>query len=720
MSESETRQKSSVTGVTADRPLTKIQEDKLGYRDFATAVARGLSEANHNDGLVIAIHGKWGSGKTTAVNMAMDALERLEADKPSAERTIIVRFNPWWFSEQKDLTRAFFSEITASIGKRLSTEVRNGLRLMAKKATGATELVSSILAWTPAAPVAKPLAEIIKSAGDEIDEDRSLDDIRSDLAKSLDKEARSIVVIIDDVDRLPADEARQIFRLVKSVADLPRVTYLLVFDRDIATRGLERPSDVDSPEWLEKIIQVSFDLPPVEQSNLNNLFLERLQGIIGPTQVPDQVQWGNLFLGAIAPWLRTARDVTRLSNAIAMSWPAVRDEVYFADFIAIETMRLFEPKLYAFVRNNANRLTGDESRSVGGDYRAAFGAELLANVEPDRRKRAERALRYLFPRLDAVFANTWRGGSSQRAEREGRISSPRRFPVYFSLGIGEGIIPKYELAQFTASFSNPDITRQIVQQYASIPRRNGGTRAAILLNAISSDPESISDGDDEAAARALLAAADLFINPSDARRTTSGFPIIWEVSFAIEPLLHKLDEEVVARLIGDAINGPSPLTAAFFVTIYAGEHGRGGEKEAKPEDERRLSLDRVKCLERRLIDRIVRDAETGALQQLQGAASLIWWWEEDSGPEPVRAWVEANLEVDDFATWLMATFTSTGLGYGSGDMVGQVTHSVNRASLSKIVDVDRLATIAEQRINAGRDPNDAARNFIAGLNSRYN
>lgn len=252
-------------GLTADRPRTKLEEDELGYRDFAEAIAAGLVERGGSDGLVIAIHGKWGSGKTTAVNMAVDALERREAEKPETERTIVVRFNPWWFSEQKDLTRAFFGELNASIGKRLSANVRDGLRIMAKKVTGAGELVSSLLAWTPAGPAAKQIAELVKAAGEEIPEDRSLDDVRNDLSKALEKETNSILVIIDDVDRLPSDEARQIFRLVKSVADLPRVTYLLVFDRDIATRALERPVDSDSPEWLEKIIQASFDLPPVAQ-----------------------------------------------------------------------------------------------------------------------------------------------------------------------------------------------------------------------------------------------------------------------------------------------------------------------------------------------------------------------------------------------------------------------------------------------------------------------
>lgn len=706
-------------GVTADRPRTRLEEDELGYRDFAEAIAAGLAERTGDDGLVVAIHGKWGSGKTTAVNMAIDALERREVGKEEGEQTIVVRFNPWWFSEQKDLTRAFFTELTASIGKRLSSNVRDGLRTMAKKVTGAGELVSSILAWTPAGPAAKQIAELVKAAGEEIADERSLDDVRGDLAKALAKETRSIVVIIDDVDRLPGDEARQIFRLVKSVADLPRVTYLLVFDRDIATRALERPADAESPEWLEKIVQASFDLPPVAQTDLNQLFVKRLIAIVGDAPVPNQLRWGNTFHGAIVPWLRTARDAGRLANAIAMAWPAVRNEVDVADFVAIETLRLFEPRLYSFVRNHGDELTGAEPQHTQREAREAFGTALLANVDPDRRKRAERALRYVFPRLDAVFGNTWRGDDWRRAERERRITSKRRFPVYFNLGLGDGIVSAAEMATLRTSFTDPAETRRIVQGYVDRERRSGGTRAAVLLDALMAEVDEVSECGDEVAARALLAAADLFLNSADGHRTPDGLPKKWAVSFAIDPLFNRLDAKKVAALLDEAIDGPSPQMTTFFVTLMSSEHGRAGDKEAKPLAERRLPLTAVKRLEKRIAERVQRDAQSGDLLRQDDAASQIWAWERHAGTEPVRAWVASQLETDGFAPWLMKTFTGEGTSHGMGDLVGQRMYTVGRASLETLADVDRLVAIAEERVAAGLDEDEVAKHFLEGLQSRF-
>lgn len=52
----------------------------------------GLKQRQGSDSLAIAVHGKWGTGKTTAVNMVVDAFERQEADRDESKPTIIFRF----------------------------------------------------------------------------------------------------------------------------------------------------------------------------------------------------------------------------------------------------------------------------------------------------------------------------------------------------------------------------------------------------------------------------------------------------------------------------------------------------------------------------------------------------------------------------------------------------------------------------------------------------
>ncbi len=203
-------------------------------------------------------------------------------------------------------------------------------------------------------------------------------------------------------------EVRQIFRLVKSVADLPNVIYLLIFEREIAERAFEDAGNDLGPKWHDKIVQAAFDLPPVQLIDIQQLFLEGLNKLVGAVELPDQTRWGNVFHDGIAPWLRTPRDAGRLLNALVVSWPAVARDVDFADFVALETLRLFEPLLHTFIRHNPQRLTGlarDFEYAKG--ERESLGKEILGTVEPAGHERAKAALAATFPKARTRMGQSW-------------------------------------------------------------------------------------------------------------------------------------------------------------------------------------------------------------------------------------------------------------------------------------------------------------------------
>jgi len=402
-----------------------------------------------------------------------------------------------------------------------------------------------------------------------------------------------------------------------------------------------------------------------------------------------------------------------------MSWPAVRGEVDIPDFVAIETMRLFEPSLYAFIRSHPEDLTGAEPQHGRREDRSAFGERLLATVPEGRRARAQRALPYIFPRLDAIFANMWHSHDWREAERAKRVSSKRRFPIYFNLGLGDGVISADEMEAFRESYVDPLKTRDLVQGYADTVRRTGGTRASVLLNTLMAAADDVSPDDAEKAGRALLAAADLFFNPVDGDRTPEDLPTRWAVSFAIGPILEKATAEVRAKLLAEAIDGPSPIFSTYMVTRMSVEHGRAGEKEAKPEAERSLPLCAVIQLEQSLAARIARDAASGALLGYDDAAGMVWTWANLTNDATVGAWITEEFDKPGFAAWLMRTFTGEGTSHAFGDLVSQRIYTVNRDSLSKLLDVDKLKRVAERMVADCNDPDSAAEHFLQGLQDPF-
>jgi hypothetical protein len=76
------------------------------------------------------------------------------------------------------------------------------------------------------------------------------------VAKALAGESPRLLIVLDDIDRLSADEIRELFRLVKSVGDLPNVIYPLSFDRCTVTTALDQFQENRGAAYLEKIVQL--------------------------------------------------------------------------------------------------------------------------------------------------------------------------------------------------------------------------------------------------------------------------------------------------------------------------------------------------------------------------------------------------------------------------------------------------------------------------------
>lgn len=107
----------------ADRPLTDPGHDTLGYAPFAQQLAKSITQMASSEGLVLAVYGPWGSGKTTAINFIQHYLNEL----PEGQRPYVVQFNPWWFSGQEDLTLRFFSALNAELRTSSANELADTL-----------------------------------------------------------------------------------------------------------------------------------------------------------------------------------------------------------------------------------------------------------------------------------------------------------------------------------------------------------------------------------------------------------------------------------------------------------------------------------------------------------------------------------------------------------------------------------------------------------------
>lgn len=83
-----------------DKPINKISEDKLGRSSFAKQLANAIMQFKTKDNYAISLQGKWGCGKTSVLNMAVEEIRQLSEVVDNSEKIVIVQFNPWNFTDK--------------------------------------------------------------------------------------------------------------------------------------------------------------------------------------------------------------------------------------------------------------------------------------------------------------------------------------------------------------------------------------------------------------------------------------------------------------------------------------------------------------------------------------------------------------------------------------------------------------------------------------------
>jgi len=89
-----------------------------------------------------------------------------------------------------------------------------------------------------------------------------------------------LIIVVDDIDRLNHKKLKQMLQLVKINADFPNTIYLLPFERNVIEQNLSEQAGVSGREYLEKIIQVDFDIPAIQESKLHKYLFSQLDAIV--------------------------------------------------------------------------------------------------------------------------------------------------------------------------------------------------------------------------------------------------------------------------------------------------------------------------------------------------------------------------------------------------------------------------------------------------------
>jgi KAP family P-loop domain len=427
---------------SSDQPISSRTEDRFNRWPFAQRIAETIASREDVSSLVIGIYGPWGDGKTSVLRLMEEAFAEYDSIVP-------VHFNPWLFPSESQLVASFFKTVADALGKKLKKKTEEIGKFLEEYGSLLSLASISILGG---AVSFKP-DEAVRQVGKTLSAVK-LDQLKDRIEAILAKSGKRVVVLIDDIDRLERQETQAIFKLVKLSASFENISYVLAFDDEVVASALSEKYGAGGVEagrdFLEKIVQVPLHLPPADRLALRQLLFEGIDATLSQAELTlaedDARDFARSFQDGLEIRLKTPRQAKRYANALAFGIPILKGEVHPVDQMLIEGMRIFYPALYETVRQNPSVFLGSASWERNDDERRKRHLKILEaglmDLDSAEQAAAKDLLKVLFPRLKAMFGNTYYDSDWDRRWRDQqRLCSSRYFARYFQYAIPTGDVP---------------------------------------------------------------------------------------------------------------------------------------------------------------------------------------------------------------------------------------------------------------------------------------
>lgn len=284
---------------------------------------------NAENSFVIGLDGPWGSGKTTLLNNVKKLL------KTEKDIEIIDDFDLWTYNTQESLLFALLDTILSHTGvkysyistKKMINQVRTSI--IGNNAIGGSAI--GILNNYNSNDVVNSLKEKIN--------------------KHLEVNNKTVLIIIDNIDRASADNILFLFKLIGNIFDLKRIVYVLSYDSTRTKKILKDNLEIDE-NYIEKIIQQEISVPSINKESLNRVFETCLKNLLLSYGVQNEnLSEYQYIIDFIINNTKNIREFKRLINS-AFSIVFADDNLYKPDLLTLEIIRFLDNELYDEIKRN--------------------------------------------------------------------------------------------------------------------------------------------------------------------------------------------------------------------------------------------------------------------------------------------------------------------------------------------------------------------------------
>jgi predicted KAP-like P-loop ATPase len=277
-----------------DKPIEKNSEDKLKMSRYSAVLSNFIKQGDTP--LTVGLQGEWGTGKTSMLYMLLEHFKK--------ENIATSWVNTWEYSMFRNP-----SETTPAILKGMLTNLKiscenEGKWTIEAKSIDNYKKVFKFLGNVANQVISNQTGVDLKSATSsegatreqaEIAEiKKEIENIITKLIEDKNNDYKKVVFLVDDLDRIPPEQAVEVLESLKNLFDVPNCVFVLAIDYDVVVKGLESKFGKKTEEnerefrsFFDKIIQVPFSMP-TGTYDMGNLLSEKLNSL--SIEIPDDLK----------------------------------------------------------------------------------------------------------------------------------------------------------------------------------------------------------------------------------------------------------------------------------------------------------------------------------------------------------------------------------------------------------------------------------------------
>lgn len=401
--------------------------DQKVRADYVKRVTAWLFNTDISESsFAVGITSEWGSGKTSFL---------LDLKSAMKGKCYMVDFKPWHCQEPDQIVNEFF--------ELLRKKIKDVYSPLQKPIIRYAQLLSDV----EVPKYVNPLFRLLPEMG------HSIERYKSKIEEGLKQIDKPIVVTIDDMDRLAADEMFEVLRLIRNTAAFPNLIYVVCYDKDYVVRQIQNKGITESDLYLEKIFPLELSLPKTEEEALIETFRRALIDMHFLNGKHDNLRSkltaeDELMLVRLLPTYRKIKRFARvlMTNTMFVIEKVGRNNIDLYDIFLIELLHFCMQDVYVLLRDRPEEILDVEMDSGTRQARYVIKRDAL-EVEVMTGLIHRMLGRYEVELLQKCFKI--RGG-----DKTHYLAYVDSYQNYFCMATPDAMITKSEFAEIVSDRSN--------------------------------------------------------------------------------------------------------------------------------------------------------------------------------------------------------------------------------------------------------------------------